>query len=648
VARGSWKRSRIKSWYASNLIGWSHVCSGSNGGSNRNETPEELETIADLEKIRCNCARIKMRRRAWQELVVLSAQEPAELIRPNESNPNFRSIMTDLRPLDEILEHDLRPVITQLLEESLALVNVSGWLERWSELVKTVDELGAQIYRAATRDVSDENAQSRFEQFLEQVQPEFEAANAELKSKLLALKEFEPAIDQRQMLHRFRMGLKISDPKILEAQANLEVRASEYDEIVAGMTTTLNGEELGLPALQAQLTNPDRHLREAAWKANAALWAANAKALGELFQDLLKARNALAQAAGFSDYRALRWQELERFDQQPEDHLNLHAVIEQEFVPLSLALLERRRKQLNLEQLRPWDRLVDAQGKAALQPKIGTAGLEGTAARIFEQLDPQLATWFSSLRPNQLDLEARANKAPGDYCVFMPTTGLPFVHTNATSSHKDLMMLMHECGHAFHALASGQRQRLTWNLEGPVEFCELAAIGLEWLSLGTLENAGVYSKEDAARAWHDQLEGLIMDLPRLAAADAFQHWLYTTPSPSVTELNAKWTELWTRFVPGFDWTGLEEQHARGWLPIGHVFQSPFYMSEYILAGLGAAQIGKNARAQPLQTLSAYKAALELGHTRNWRELYTAAGVTPSFDQASVRALTSWLKNELEL
>jgi oligoendopeptidase F len=562
--------------------------------------------------------------------------------------------MTDLRPLDEILERDLRPVITQLLKESLTVAHVSGWLEHWNELVKTIDELGAQIYRAATRDVSDEKAQSRFEQFLEQVQPEFEAANAALKSKLLAFKDFEPATDQHQMLHRFRMGLKISDPNILEAQADLEVRAAEYDEIVAGMTTTLNGQEFGLPELQAQLTNPDRNIREAAWKANAALWAANVEALTTLFQDLLKARNELAQAAGFTDYRAFRWQELERFDQQPEDHQNLHAVIEQEIVPLSLALLERRRKQLgreqlNGEQLRPWDRLVDVHGKAALQPKIGTDGLEAVAARIFEHLDPQLATWFSSLRPNQLDLEARADKAPGDYCVFMPKTGLPFIHTNVTGTHKDLMMLMHECGHAFHALASGQRQRLTWNLEGPVEFCELAAIGLEWLSLGTLEGAGVYSSQDAARTWHDQLEGLIMDLPRLAAADAFQHWLYSqAPTASTSEINQKWTELWTRFAPGFDWTGLEEQQARGWLPIGHLYQSPFYMSEYILAGLGAAQIGRNARAQPTQTLNAYKAALELGHTRNWRELYTAAGVTPLFDQASVRALASWLKSELEL
>ena len=214
--------------------------------------------------------------------------------------------MTDLRPLDEILERDLRPVITQLLEESLTVTNGPVWLERWSELVKTIDELGAQIYRAATRDVSDEKAQSRFEQFLEQLQPEFEAANAALKNKLLALKDFEPAAEHHQMLHRFRMGLKISDPKILEAQADLEVRAGEYDEIVAGMSTVLNGEELGLPELQAQLTNPDRSVREAAWKANAALWAANAEALGELFQDLLKAHNALAQAAGFNDYRAFR------------------------------------------------------------------------------------------------------------------------------------------------------------------------------------------------------------------------------------------------------------------------------------------------------------------------------------------------------
>ena len=346
--------------------------------------------------------------------------------------------------------------------------------------------------------MTDEDAQSTFEQFLEQIQPEIESANTALKAKLLRFENFIPPAEYRQMLFRFRNGLNIGDETILAAQADLEIRASEYDEIVAGLSANLYGQEQGLPQLQRLISDSDRSVRETAWQATAATWVESADFLSELFQDLTAQRNALARAAGFSDYRSFRWQELERFDDSSADCLNLHSIIEREIVPLSGALLERRRSQLGLQQLRPWDRLADPSNQSALQPNMDAAGFEGLAARIFEKLDPQLATWYSRLRPYQLDLEARPNKAPGEFCVFFPKTGLPFIHMNGTGTHSDLMTLMHECGHAFHALASSETQSLVWNTEGPVEFCELAAVSMEWLALGVFEAAGVYSSQDAA------------------------------------------------------------------------------------------------------------------------------------------------------
>jgi oligoendopeptidase F len=556
--------------------------------------------------------------------------------------------MLNPKILDHILKKEVKPTISSLINQTLTIGSLPVWLERWSELVKSVDEISAEVYRCATKDVTDEAAQVIFEQFLEQLQPEFESANTALKAKVLALENFVPPSEYHQMLFRFQNSLKISDEAILAAQADLEIRASEYDEITAGLTVNWNGHKLGLSQLQGLISDPDRSIREAVWRASSAAWTENADSLTGLFQDLTARRNALARAAGFSDYRSFRWQELERFDDLPSDCLKLHSIIEREIVPLSRALLKRRRVQLGLELLRPWDRLVNPLNQAVLQPNVDATGFVGLAARIFEQLDPQLAVWYSKFQ-SQLDLEARVNKAPGAYCVFFPKTGLPYIHMNATCTHTDLMTLMHECGHAFHALASSEAQTLTWNTEGPVEFCELAAISMEWLALGVFEVAGVYSSQDTARARQNQLETLIMDLPRLAAADAFQHWLYVeAPQASPLELHQKWFELWTRFAPGIDWTDLEQSTSMGWLQVGHLFESPFYMFEYILAGLGAVQFWKNAREQPAQAMKTYKAALKLGYTQSSRKLFVAAGVSPTFDQKTVQTLAVWLKHELEL
>jgi oligoendopeptidase F len=268
---------------------------------------------------------------------------------------------------------------------------------------------------------------------------------------------------------------------------------------------------------------------------------------------------------------------------------------------------------------------------------------------VLNDLDPELSAWFSKLNPNQLDLEARANKAPGSFCVMFPKTGLPFIFMNATGTHADLMMLFHETGHAFHALASSEAQELSWNTEGPVEFCELAAVGMEWLALTRFEAAGVYSSLEAKRAQTHALEQLVMDLPRLAASDAFQHWLYSqTRRPSLDAIQNKWLELSNRFAPGLDWTDLEDTRARGWLTIGHHFETPFYMFEYILAGFGALQLWKNALEQAQPTLEAYRNALKLGYTKSLPELYAAAGVPLRFDPESVHECARWLRAKLEL
>ena len=548
---------------------------------------------------------------------------------------------------NDLVWRDCQTVIEALLNEDLRQENLISWLERWSALVNIFDEASADVYRRSSADVSDQAAQDQFESFLEVMQPEIETANQALKAKLMAIEGLVPPAECAELFRRFRDNLKLADEEFLHVQADLEIRASEFAEILGSISLDWRGQECTLGQLERLALEPDRDVREAGWRTTTQALAERAQVLSGLFQELLTARYRLAKDAGFPDYRAFRWRELERLDYRPADGLSLHEAIETEIVPLSTALLERRRKQLRLEHLRPWDRLCDPLGQPALQPCANARELQAVAARVFHQLDPQLSAWYSRLNAGWLDLETRTNKAPGAFCVMFPKTGLPFIFMNATGTHADLIMLLHECGHAFHALASSETQPLSWNTEGPMEFCELAAVSLEWLASTQFEAAGVYSSTDARRARRDALEQLVMDLPRLALSDAFQHWVYTQTLPPTTDaLHRKWLELSDRFAPGLDWTDLEPIRARGWLTIGHHFETPFYMFEYILAGLGAVQLWKNALERPTQTLEAYRTALGLGYTRSLPELYATAGAPLRFDREGVHDLVRWLKREL--
>jgi oligoendopeptidase F len=115
--------------------------------------------------------------------------------------------------------------------------------------------------------------------------------------------------------------------------------------------------------------------------------------------------------------------------------------------------------------------------------------------------------------------------------------------------------------------------------------------------------------------------------------DAFQQWVYTHPEDArdPDECDAHWSTLWDRFMPGIDFTGLEEHKATGWQRKVHIFQEPFYYVEYGLAQLGAVQVWHNALQDQAGAVAAYRRALALGGTASLPELFRTAGAQFAFD-----------------
>ena len=118
-----------------------------------------------------------------------------------------------------------------------------------------------------------------------------------------------------------------------------------------------------------------------------------------------------------------------------------------------------------------------------------------------------------------------------------------------------------------------------------------------WLRLiCTKAQGGFYTPAEAARARIEHLEGNITFWPYMAVVDAFQHWVYENPDAAQDPANcdAGWAGLWQRFMPGVDWSGLEDVAATGWHRKIHIFGYPFYYIEYGLAQLGAVQVWGNS------------------------------------------------------
>jgi len=252
-----------------------------------------------------------------------------------------------------------------------------------------------------------------------------------------------------------------------------------------------------------------------------------------------------------------------------------------------------------------------------------------------------------------LDLDNRKGKAPGGYCVMFHAARIPFIFLNAVGLHDDVQAMLHEAGHAFHVFEAGQLPYYH-QMNTPMEFNEVGSMAMELLAAPYLTESegGFYTPKDAARARVEHLEENIVFWPYMAVVDAFQHWVYDNIKAAAEPGNCdkKWSELWGRFKPDVDWSGLEQEMMTGWHRKLHLYHEPFYYVEYGLAQLGAVQVWKNALQDQAQAVKQYKQALAKGGTLPLPELYQTAGVRFSFDADTLSEAVSLMEltiNELE-
>ena len=188
----------------------------------------------------------------------------------------------------------------------------------------------------------------------------------------------------------------------------------------------------------------------------------------------------------------------------------------------------------------------------------------------------------------------------------------------------------------------------------PMEFNEVASMAMELLATPylTADKGGFYTPEEAARARASHLRGDIIFWPFMAVVVGFQHWVYANVEQALDPANcdAKWAELWQRFMRGVDYSGLEDDMMTGWHRKQHIQRAPFYYIEYGLAQLGAVQVWANALQDQEMAVRDYRYALSLGGTVTLPKLYEAAGVRLAFDQETLGEAISLMEsviNELE-
>jgi oligoendopeptidase F len=543
---------------------------------------------------------------------------------------------------------EIEPHFRDLESRSLTAANVDSWLTDWSHLCKLLEETHERLMVAVTVDTTDHEAERLFLRFLQTTHERAEAADYRLKRKLL---------DSGLVPEGFEIPLRNIRAKVeLFREANLpllteqEQLHTEYRRIMGAQTVLWEGQQHTIPQMYPLQQHTDRAVRERAFRLAAQRQLEDRDAINDLWRKYMDLRRRIAHNAGLSDFRAYRWKQMLRFDYTPEDCKTFHDAIEQVVVPAVNRIHEKHRRQLGIDTMRPWDTEVDPLSRPPLRPFQDVGELVGKVGRIFQRLDPQLARYYDDMcRGELLDLDNRHGKAPGGYCTHFVADEQAFIFMNAVGIHDDVQTLIHEAGHAFH---NYERYHLPYyhQLEITMEIAEVASMSMELLAAPYLDGeSGIYSAKDAARARVEHLKGIVRFWPFMAVVDAFQHWVYENDQTASDPANcdAKWAELWQRFIPSVDWSGMEDAMMTGWQRKLHIFEVPFYYIDYGLAQVGALQVWRNSLTDPAKAVADYRRALALGGTRTLPELFEAAGAKLAFDAGTLGELVRLIEDTIE-
>lgn len=544
----------------------------------------------------------------------------------------------------------IKPLFDNLLAREISSVDdLKKWFLDRSELESVLSEDLAWRYINMTCYTDNEQYRARYQDFIENIQPQIAPVADQLNKKAAASLYLDVLSGQEGydlMIRNLKKEIEIFREQNVPLFTEMSTESQKFAQINGAMSVEIEGKEMTLQQASVILQSTDRAKREDVYRKIVDRRLLDKEKLDDLFSRLISLRDRVSHNAGFKNYRDYMFKSLGRFDYTPQDCFDFHDAIAHEVVPIQDFFSNERKSHLKVTSLRPWDKAVDPDGREALKPFTNGKELTEKTIEVFRKLDPFLGQCLQIMQEmGHLDLESRKGKAPGGYNYPLAEIGVPFIFMNATSTLRDMVTIMHEGGHAIHNFLTRDLPLNDFK-STPSEVAELASMSMELISM---DHWDVFfpAPDDLKRAKREHLEDIIETLPWVATIDQFQHWIYENPTHSPEDRKAAWNRIFDRFADTVtDWSSLQSAKDYLWQKQLHLYEVPFYYIEYGMAQLGAIAVWRNFRKDPKKGLAGYQAALKLGYMRTIPEIYKAAGIRFDFSRSYIHELMTFVREEL--
>ncbi|MDO7721275.1 M3 family oligoendopeptidase [Planktomarina temperata] len=407
---------------------------------------------------------------------------------------------------------------------------------------------------------------------------EFNRLEEEALSKLLAqnaaLARYKPVFDRMRAMKPYQLSDEME--RFLHDQSVVGAAAWNrlFDETVASLVFTIDGEDLPLEAAANKLSEQDRDTREAAAREIA-------RVLRENTSLFARVHNTLAKEKEIED----RWRKMPT--PQTGRHLSNHVEAEvvealrnavvAAYPKLSHRYYALKAKWLGLETMQIWDR-------NAPLPIEDDKLVDWTAAQemvlsAYAEFSPEMAEIAKQFfTKSWIDAAVKPGKAPGAFAHPTVTTVHPYVMLNYLGKPDDVMTLAHELGHGVHQVLAAQQGELLSST--PLTLAETASVFGEMLTFRKLL-AAAKTPQERKVLLAGKVEDMINTVVRQIAFYDFECKLHAARGEgelTPDQINAIWMSVQGESLgPVFEFM---DGYETFWSYIPHFVHSPFYVYAY--------------------------------------------------------------------
>jgi oligoendopeptidase F len=294
------------------------------------------------------------------------------------------------------------------------------------------------------------------------------------------LARYKPVFDRMRAMKPHQLSDELE--KFLHDQSVVGASAWNklFDETVAGLKFTVDGEDLGLEGVADLMSHPDRAKREAGVREMARVLGINATLFARV-------HNTLAKEKAIED----RWRGMP--SPQAGRHLSNHVEAEvvdalrnavvDAYPRLSHRYYALKAKWMGLEKMEVWDRNAPLPMEA--DRTVSWDEAEQTVMDAYSAFDPRMAEIAKPFfTDGWIDAGVKEGKAPGAFAHPTVTTVHPYVMLNYLGKPRDVMTLAHELGHGVHQVLAAEQGELLSST--PLTLAETASVFGEMLTFRKL------------------------------------------------------------------------------------------------------------------------------------------------------------------